>query len=236
MVFIEEDLSELINIGSRSLHIAHRAFELGADATNWKLDDIFKSLYKLFKKAGGWRTDYKSITGSKIFPFSFCKTRWLDDKIVADRAIEIWPNIKIFCQVWQLGPKSKCPDSRCYRVVRDAVADYLVLVKIHFFSYLASLMLPFLTLYQSTQPVVAFMDEDISCLVIKLLCIFMKDGVVSNLSLPKLFKIELNDQAFLKPALDLGCAATNLLSNLRKKDLVEEQKILNFNKNVEYLL
>ena len=91
-------------------------------------------------------------------------------------------------------------------------------------------MQPFLTLYQSTQPIVAFMHEDILCLMIKLLCIFMKDGVVSNLSLPKLFKIELNDQASLKPALDLGCAATNLLSILRKKDLVEEQKILNFNK------
>ena len=74
------------------------------------------------------------------------------------------------------------------------------------------------------------MHEEILSLVIKLLCIFMKERIVSNLSLPKLFKIELNDQASLKPALDLGCAATNLLSNLRKKDLVEEQKILNFNK------
>ena len=53
----------------------------------------------------------------------------------------------------------------------------------------------------------------------------MKDGIVSNLS-----KIKLNDQASLKPVLVLGCAATNLLSNLRKKDLVEEQKVLNFNK------
>ena len=31
----------------------------------------------------------------------------------------------------------------------------------------------------------------------------------------------------LKPALDLGCAA---LANLKKKHLVEEQKVLNFNK------
>ena len=37
-------------------------------------------------------------------------------------------------------------------------------------------------------------------------------------------------KASLKPALDIGCAATNLLANLRKKDLVEEQKVLNFNK------
>ena len=68
----EKDLSELVNIGSCSLHIAHRAFELGADATKRKLDDISNSLHKLFKKAGGWRTDYNSITGSKLLPYSFC--------------------------------------------------------------------------------------------------------------------------------------------------------------------
>ena len=64
----------------------------------------------------------------------------------------------------------------------------------------------------------------------------MKDVVVTNLGLNQLFKVELNDQASLKPALDLGCAATNLLANLRKKDLVEEQKVLVSTKNVEYFL
>ena len=48
--------------------------------------------------------------------------------------------------------------------------------------------------------------------------------------LNQLFKVKLNDQASLKPALDLGCAATNLLANLRKKYLVEEQKVFFFNK------
>ena len=52
--------------------------------------------------------------------------------------------------------------------------------------------------------------------------------------LNQLFKVELNDQASLKPALDLSCAATNLLANLKKNDLIEEQKVLNFKK--EYRL
>ena len=88
---------------------------------------------------------------------------------------------------------------------------------------------PFLTMYQSTKPIVAFMHEDISCLVVKIMCIIMKGGIISNLSVPQLFKIEFNNQASLKPALELGCAATNLLTKLREKDLVEEQKVLNFN-------
>ena len=90
-------------------------------------------------------------------------------------------------------------------------------------------MEPFLRMYQSTKPIVPFMHEDISCLVTKLMCIVIKEEIISNLSLPQLFKIEMNDKASLKPVLDLGCAATNLLMKLRKKDLVEEQKVLNFN-------
>ena len=54
--------------------------------------------------------------------------------------------------------------------------------------------------------------------------------------LNQLFKVELNDQASFKPALNLGCAATNLLANLMKKDLVEEQIVLSFNKKKDYLL
>ena len=130
--------------------------------------EAIKSLHKLLKKAGGRRKDYKTEESSKRLPYSFCKTCWLDDKLVADRAIEMWPNIKKNLQVWQSGPKSKFPDSRYYRIVRDAAADDLVLVKMQFFSYVASLMQPFLTLYQNTQPIVAFMHEDISCLMIKI--------------------------------------------------------------------
>ena len=62
----------------------------------------------------------------------------------------------------------------------------------------------------------------------------MKDVIVVNLSLYQLFKVELYDQSFLN--LDLGCTATNLLANFRKKDLVEEQKVLNFNKECRVLV
>ena len=143
--------------------------------------------------------------------------------------LKLGQTLKKKFQAWELGPKNKCPDSRSYRVVRDAVADDLTLVKMYFFSYVAFLMEPFLRMYQSTKPIVSFMHEDISCLVTKLMCIVIKEEIISNLSLPQLFKIEMNDKASLKPVLDLGCAATNLLMKLRKKDLVEEQKVLNFN-------
>ena len=59
--------------------------------------------------------------------------------------------LKKMFQAWELGPKNKCPDSRSYQVVRDAVADDFTLVKMYFFSYVASLMEPFLRMYQSNK-------------------------------------------------------------------------------------
>ena len=67
--------------------------------------------------------------------------------------------------------------------------------------------------------------------MIKLLCIIMKDEMVSNLSLHQLSKLDLNNRTSLKPVIELGCAATNFLANLRRKDLVDEQKVFNFNKD-----
>ena len=64
--------------------------------------------------------------------------------------------------------------------------------------------------------------------MIKLLCIIMKDEMVSNLSLHQLSKLDLNNRTSLKPVVELGCAATNLLANLRRKDLVDEEKVFSF--------
>ena len=101
---------------------------------------------------------------------------------------------------------------------------------LHFFSYVISLKQPFLTLYQSTHPVVALMHEDISCLIIKLLfIIIMKDMIVMNLSLNQLFQVKLNDQASQKPAPET-LVGLQTISKFEGKDQVEEQKVLNFNK------
>ena len=67
-----DDYPDLIDIGSCSLHVVHGAFRTGVQKTKWGIDSILQALYNLF-------------------PFS--GTRWIEDKKVADRALEIWPNI-----------------------------------------------------------------------------------------------------------------------------------------------
>ena len=59
----------------------------------WGIDSILQALYNLFSNSPAKREDYSQITGLKVFPLPFSGTRWIEDKKVADRALEIWPNI-----------------------------------------------------------------------------------------------------------------------------------------------
>ena len=75
--------------------------------------------------------------------------RWIKDQPVAERLIEIWPNIKRLVKFWQSLSKSKRPNFKSYEVVVEAVADQLVVAKLHFFSYVANLLKPHLKNFQS---------------------------------------------------------------------------------------
>ena len=70
--------------------------------------------------------------------------RCIDDQFVAERLIEIWPSIKLLVKFWQSFPKSKRPSFKSYEVVVETVADPLVVAKLRFCSYVASLLKPYL--------------------------------------------------------------------------------------------
>jgi hypothetical protein len=45
----------------------------------------------------------------------FCATRWVEDEVVADRAIKIWENVIKLVKHWLHLPKSKRPkDNKSY--------------------------------------------------------------------------------------------------------------------------
>ena len=71
----QEELSQLIIVGSCGLHIIHGAFQTGATTTCWNIKGILKAIYKLLLDSPAHRADYISVTGSMLFPFSFCATR-----------------------------------------------------------------------------------------------------------------------------------------------------------------
>ena len=73
--------------------------------------------------------------------------RCMDDQSAAERLIEIWSSIKRLVKFWQSFPKPKRPSSRSYEVVVETVADPLVVAKLRFCSYVASLLNPYLKIF-----------------------------------------------------------------------------------------
>ena len=132
----QEELQQLINIGSCGLHIIHGAFQTGATTTCWNIKGTLKAIYKLLHDSPARRADYIIVTGSTLFPFSFCVARWVKDKKVADRAIEIWVNICKIIDVWQKLASSERPKCKKYITVVTAGNDQLATAKLQFFSLL----------------------------------------------------------------------------------------------------
>ena len=99
---------------------------------------------------------------------SFIICRWVEDRAVADRLVEIWKHIVAIVNDWEKLPKSKRPKSKSYEHLNSAVEDLLTPGKLQFFSFFASLFEPFLVMYQTNQPMIPYMYNDLQKTVKKI--------------------------------------------------------------------
>ena len=130
--------------------------------------------------------------------------RWLEDKPVAERLMDLWPNVAKIVRYWESLPKSKRPSSKSYSNVLSAVADNLTPAKLHFFNYVAGIFQPFLTKYQSDKPMIPFLYSDLLKLVKSVLCLVLKLVVVNPCSsLTTLKKIDLTNKSNFHKAKDI---------------------------------
>ena len=91
----DNELSRLINIGTYGLHTIYNSMKHGEDSPGWKLNKLLQSMYKIFEEAPKRCEKYEEITLAKTsdYPLQFCSHRWVENEIVAKRAIEIWPRM-----------------------------------------------------------------------------------------------------------------------------------------------
>ena len=92
----EESSTKLLEMGSCGLHTIHGAFQTGHKSSGWNVNAYLRSMYGLFKDSPARRADYIQISGSKVakFPKKFCQVRWVENVAVAERALEVLPNVK----------------------------------------------------------------------------------------------------------------------------------------------
>ena len=83
------------------------------------------------------------LTGSTVFPLKFFPHRWVEDVVVAERAHQMWPNIKKYVSSFRVTPK-KAPQTASYATIKEACEDPLTVTKLEFFISVAKQLQPFL--------------------------------------------------------------------------------------------
>ena len=98
---IENGYKNLVEISSCSLHTVHGAFQTGATKTGWELNKILKAMHQIFNESPARRDVYLKERSSSKFPIKFCETRWIEDKEVAERALEVWESVVATVRYWE---------------------------------------------------------------------------------------------------------------------------------------
>ena len=120
--------------------------------------------------------------------------RWLENKTAATRLIDIWENIKKVCAFWESMPKSKRPSLKSYLYIQESLDDELIIAKLQFFVYVAGIVEPFLTAFQSDKPMIPYFYFYLKSIIKQLLGIVVEPKIIDSCKTAKqLNDIDLSD-------------------------------------------
>ena len=172
---VENGYKNLIEIGSCSLHTVHGAFQTGATKTGWELNKVLKAVHKIFNESPALRDVYLKEGSLSKFPIKFCKTRWIEDKEVPELTLEVWESVVATVRYWESLFKSKKPkNNNSFDTSVIHYQDLLMKAKLHFFAFVASILKPFLVLFQTDNPVLPFMYGKLSRVSKRLIALMYK--------------------------------------------------------------
>ena len=183
----------------------------------------------------GAKTD--KLTVSTVFPLKFCPHRWVED-VVAERAHQMWPNIKKYVSSFCATPK-KAPKTASYATIKEACEDPLTVTKLEFFISVAKQLQPFLLKFQTDAPMAPFLGQSLKDLLLTLMGRFIKKDVLEQSdSYPKLAAIDPCDkknQVHCKHV-EFGFAARRSLNSVRDNKTISELAVLTFKTECVQLL
>ena len=87
----DNNLQELLEIGTCGLHTVHCGLKHGGKASDWNIDKLLSAMYKIFDQSPSRRADYENHTDGN-YPLQFCSHGWAENEIVAQRAALVWPS------------------------------------------------------------------------------------------------------------------------------------------------
>ena len=113
----------------------------------------------------------------------------------------------------------------------NAVSDILMPAKLQFFCFIAGIMQPFLTKYQSDKPMIPYLYSDILKLIKKLMQLIVKPDLLEKCeSYLDFRRIDLDDkESITKPKdMNIGFTTRSLIQELRKNDEIRNSDVAAF--------
>lgn len=221
----------LLRVGSCGLHVVHNAFRSGCEASHWDIESFLSASYTLFKDSPARREDYISVTGSTSFPPKFCSHRWLENKSVASKVIELLPNLEKYVKA-VADKKIASPKNKSFEILKAGIlVTPLLPCRLAFFSSVAAQLEPFLKKYQADKPLIPFLCDDLMAALKGLLDRFIKQDVLKECTTAqKLIQIDLKNVAsqvnFSK--VELGFQTERLLFKAKKLPSVSDGAVKDF--------
>ena len=71
----------IIDIGTCIQHTVHRLVKTAFDKSNTKIKETLKGGFQLLHNSAASREDYESVSGPSKYPFHYCPTQWLENKL-----------------------------------------------------------------------------------------------------------------------------------------------------------
>ena len=171
-----------------------------------------------------------------MFNFIF---RWVENKRVVTRLIDIWENIKKVYVFWESMPKSKRPSSKSSFNVQESLDDELIIAKLQFFVYVAGIVDYFLTAFQSDRPMIPYCYFYLKSIIKQLLGIIVEPKIIDSCKTGKQLKdIDLSDKKNLLSLekMNLGFAVEHTIKSLKRLDAVSNLQVNEFKKSAQIFI
>lgn len=151
--------AQLIVVGSCGLHTLHNACKGGF--VMWQLDKVLRAMHALFHNTPARREDFTVLTKTSQFPLAFCGHRWLENLPAVERALEVWPSVTMYVDAVRT-KRLPNPGTSSFDTLEAAQKDPLIMAKLYFYMSVIRNFSPFLTAYQTDQPMIPFLVNDLA--------------------------------------------------------------------------
>lgn len=168
---------ETLTIGSCGLLILYEALESNIQEVNWRVVKLIRTIY--------WLTCMKrcifETRFSEFFPLKFCETRWIEDLLVANRALTVWDIVRETAKFWESLAKSRQPKNKPYHVILDHCKDPLVPARLRLFISFVSFFKKFFVLFQTDNPIIPFTKDKLEKTVKQLVQLVYKKSAMDEI-------------------------------------------------------